>query len=218
MRCPHCLKEIDPGHSHVVLPADHDGYWRVDAVRCPSCRKNTLTLETRTPSRVSVSLLGLPEPWEPVLRFRPLGSGRPPAPEEVRTESPGIAADYEEACEVSHLSPRASAALSRRCLQSILRTRTGVRHADLAVEILEALDKGHLPAELAVDLAAVPRIGNFAGHPAKSSLPGQVCDADPGETELNLDVIEGLFDFYYVQPARLKARRDALEHRLGEPE
>jgi hypothetical protein len=35
-----------------------------------------------------------------------------------------------------------------------------------------------------------------------------------GEAEWLLDVLEGLFDFYFVQPALLKAKRDALNKKL----
>ncbi len=33
---------------------------------------------------------------------------------------------------------------------------------------------------------------------------------EPGEAEWNLDTLEGLFDFYYVQPAKTAARKAAL--------
>jgi hypothetical protein len=39
---------------------------------------------------------------------------------------------------------------------------------------------------------------------------------EPGEAEWTLDVLEILFDFYFVQPARLKAKRDALNKKLAE--
>jgi len=35
-------------------------------------------------------------------------------------------------------------------------------------------------------------------------------DVEPDEAEWNLNVLEQLFDFYYVQPARAKKIRDAL--------
>lgn len=41
-------------------------------------------------------------------------------------------------------------------------------------------------------------------------------DVEPGESEWDLDVLEGLFDFYYVQPAILKEKRAALDKKLGQ--
>jgi hypothetical protein len=45
-------------------------------------------------------------------------------------------------------------------------------------------------------------------------------DVEPQEAEWLLNVLEQLFDFYFVQPARAKAKRDALNAKLkeaGEP-
>ena len=38
---------------------------------------------------------------------------------------------------------------------------------------------------------------------------------EPGEAEWTLDVLDGLFDFYYVQPAVLAARKAALNAKLA---
>jgi hypothetical protein len=113
-------------------------------------------------------------------------------------------------------SPKASAALSRRCLQHLLRAIAGVKHGDLAREIQEVLDGGKLPSQLAESIDAVRNIGNFAAHPVKSGHSGEVVAVEPGEAEWNLDVLEGLFDFYYVQPEVLKKKRAALDKKLAE--
>jgi uncharacterized protein Smg (DUF494 family) len=39
---------------------------------------------------------------------------------------------------------------------------------------------------------------------------------ETGEAEWNLDVLESLFDFYFVQPANLKKKKDALNLKLKE--
>jgi hypothetical protein len=39
---------------------------------------------------------------------------------------------------------------------------------------------------------------------------GEVVPVEPHEAEWNLEVLESLFDFYFVQPASAKARREAL--------
>jgi hypothetical protein len=70
-------------------------------------------------------------------------------------------------------------------------------------------------------LDAVRNIGNFAAHPIKSTASGEVIDVEPGEAEWNLDVLESLFDFYFVQPAALRKKQDALNAKLkeaGKPE
>jgi len=44
---------------------------------------------------------------------------------------------------------------------------------------------------------------------------GQIVDVEPGEAEWNLDVLESLFDFYYVEPARVQSRKAALNAKLA---
>ena len=111
-------------------------------------------------------------------------------------------------------SAKASAALSRRCLQNLLRDHVGVKHSNLDSEIQQVLDSGKLPSHLAEAIDAVRVGGNFAAHPIKSTNTGEIIDVGPGEAEWLLDTLEGLFDFYFVQPATLKRKRDALNAKL----
>jgi len=142
---------------------------------------------------------------------RPKGTARAPLPAEV----PGkFADDYREACLVFADSAKASAALSRRCLQNLIREHAGVKPGNLFDEIQEVLDSGKLPADLADALHAVREVGNFAAHPIKSRNTGEVIDVEPGEAEWQLDTLESLFDFYFVRPAALKAKRDTLNAKL----
>jgi hypothetical protein len=143
----------------------------------------------------------------------PKGVARSPVPPEV---PPGIAEDYKEACLVLSDSPKASAALSRRCLQKLLRQSAGVKPGDLSAEIQQVLDGGKLPSDIAENIDAIRNIGNFAAHPNKSKSTGEVVPVEPHEAEWNLEVLESLFDFYYVQPAKAKARRDALNKKLAD--
>jgi Domain of unknown function (DUF4145) len=108
--------------------------------------------------------------------------------------------DYSEACLVLPDSEEASAALSRRCLQHLLREKSGAKKGDLANEIQQVLDSGKLPTYLAEDLDAIRNIGNFAAHPVKATNSGAIVDVEPREAEWLLNVLEGLFDFYFVQP------------------
>lgn len=148
----------------------------------------------------------------------PKGVSRAPIPPEV---PPGIAGDYEEACLVLSDSPKASAALSRRCLQAILRDKAGTTKKDLNDQIEEVIQAAKIPTHIADGLHAVRNIGNFAAHPMKSTTTGVIIDVEPGEAEWNLDVLELLFDFYFVQPAVAAKRKAELNKKLkaaGKPE
>lgn len=152
------------------------------------------------------------QPKEETFRFvHPKALSRSPIPPEVTGE---FATDYSEACVVLPDSEKASAALSRRCLQHVLREKAGVKKSDLANEIQQVLDSKQLPGYLADDLDAIRNIGNFAAHPMKSTQTGTIIEVEPHEAEWLLNVLEGLFDFYLVQPARAQARRDALNAKL----
>ena len=67
-------------------------------------------------------------------------------------------------------SPKASAALSRRCLQLILRKELGAQGRDLYNEIQWAIQHGNLPSSV-IELLDVPRkVGNEAEDPAPAVL------------------------------------------------
>jgi hypothetical protein len=125
-----------------------------------------------------------------------------------------FAGDYVEACNVLDISPKASAALSRRLLQHILREKAKVKAPNLDQEIQKVLDANMVPSHIAESLDAVRTVGNFAAHPIKSTSSGEVVDVEPGEAEWNLDTVEALFDFYFVQPAKVAAKREALNKKL----
>lgn len=110
-------------------------------------------------------------------------------------------------------SPKASAALSRRCLQHVLRDGAKTKKKDLADQIDEVLPT--LPSHTAGLIDAVRTIGNFAAHPIKSTHTGEIIDVEPGEAELLLDVLEEVFDFYFVKPAETKKKRDAINAKLA---
>ncbi len=87
-----------------------------------------------------------------------------------------------------------------------------MKSKDLYDQIEEVLTK--VPSHIATDLHAVRQIGNFAAHPQKSKTTGLIVDVEEGEADWNLEVLEELFDFYYVQPDVAKKRRDALNAKL----
>jgi hypothetical protein len=87
-------------------------------------------------------------------------------PEEVPKE---IRKDFLEAAAVLSISEKASAALSRRCLQHLLIDR-GYKGKDLNEQIEKAMKD--LPQRITENLDYVRVIGNFAAHPIKSEQTG----------------------------------------------
>lgn len=211
MKCPHCLESFHAEFSKSLLGGntrhliDRDGYWGVRFTICPECQKASIFLQVHSISDTNVVLREI-QVW-------PKGVARSPLPVEVPEK---FAVDYREACLVVGDSAKASAALSRRCLQQLLRDKAGVKPSDLIKEIDEVLASKTLPSDLADAIDAIRNIGNFAAHPLKSTSTGLILDVEMGEAEWLLDALEALFDFYFVRPAQLAAKRDALNKKLAD--
>lgn len=106
-----------------------------------------------------------------------------------------IRQDYEEACLISGLSPKASATLSRRCLQGIIRDFWGISKARLIDEIKEL--QGHIDSTTWQAIDAVRSIGNIGAHMEKNI--NLIVDVDPDEADLLLHLIEVLIEEWYVR-------------------
>lgn len=148
-------------------------------------------------------------PWATIV---PRHAPPRPVPPEVESR---FRSDFSEACLVLPLSPKASAALSRRCLQDLLREKAAVKPGNLIREIDDVVASGTLPSWLSGQLHAIRNVGNFAAHPIKDTGTGEIVDVEPGEAEWMLDLLEQLFDFYFVQPARVEASMKALNEKLA---
>lgn len=202
MKCPHCLVSFHQQFNNAVLRQDDDYAWSAIHSLCPACKKLIVFLVKNHPG--SGASAGS-------FMVYPKGVSRAPLPKDVPDR---YAQDYKEACLVLADSPKASAALSRRCLQALLRTIPKVKPSDLSNEIDEILKSKQLPSHLADAIDAIRVLGNFAAHPIKSTNTGAIVEVEEGESEWLLDVLEGLFDFYFVQPATLQKKRDILNKKL----
>ena len=207
MKCPHCLTSFHEEVHPTLLGEDCTSQWVLRVCTCPDCQRFVISLHERY-ARYTTG--GYAKDRE--FFCYPKAPSRAPLPSEV--PSP-YAEDYAEACLTLADSPKASAALSRRCLQQILRDKAGVKPGNLADEIHQVIDSGKVPSHISESLDAIRNIGNFAAHPIKSKASGEIIDVEPGEAEWNSDVLETLFDFYFVQPELLKKKRAALDAKLS---
>jgi hypothetical protein len=171
---------------------------------CPSCGRVIMILESTKdgPQKEfrQVEILLWPD------------SGLRLVPPEVESEAPSLANDFREATAVFPKSKKAAAALARRCLQFILKEKAGTKTKDLADQIDEVING--LPSELASNVDAIRHLGNFAAHPIKSKSVGEIVEVEEGEAEWLLDVLQDLFDYYYVSPKKAAERRAAINQKL----
>jgi hypothetical protein len=129
-----------------------------------------------------------------------------------------LAGDYREAVAALPVSAKASAALSRRCLQGIL-SSAGYSGKDLAKQIdallAEADASKAIPIALRETVDAIRNFGNFSAHPIDDKTTLQIIAVDSEEAEWCLELVEQMFEHFYVQPAKAAQRKAALNAKLA---
>jgi hypothetical protein len=203
-KCPHCQVAFKAEKGEVYFGKDVDGDWAVAGALCPSCDRLVIYFEQGE----KTSLVGYGGPDLPA--FKPSESRliRPeyvlpePIPKDV---PPEIAKDYREAMMVLAISPNASAALSRRCLQNIIENRSALdiqnfKKDVLYKEITQLIDSKSIANEnVNKMLHAVRQVGNTAAHPINSTNSGLIINVEPREAELTLTVVGQLLWWYYTE-------------------
>jgi hypothetical protein len=112
--------------------------------------------------------------------------------------------DYNEACLIVNYSPKASATLSRRCLQGIIRDFWKVNTGKLVYEIDQIKDRIDPLTLDAID--AVRSVGNIGAHMEEDI--NIILDVEPEEAELLIGLIEILLKDWYI------AKEDKQKHLL----
>jgi hypothetical protein len=129
-----------------------------------------------------------------------------------------IRRDYEEACHVLTLSAKASAALSRRCLQNILNDQ-GYNAKDLSKQIDAIINENDarksLSASLRSTIDAIRNFGNFSAHPIDEKPTLQIIDVEPHEAEWYLEILEEMFEHFCEKPELAAAKKAALNAKLN---
>jgi hypothetical protein len=135
-----------------------------------------------------------------------------------------IANDYKQASKLLSVSAAASAAFSRRCLQTILKSR-GYTKSKLGNQVEDLLKETNpakvVPHYITTRLDAVRNFGTFSVHEIEDRATAEILDVEPGEAEWCLEILEDLIEHYFVRPAAEQAKIDSLNAKLaaaGKPE
>jgi hypothetical protein len=215
--CPHC------GHAATIRDEDisiNDSMLRInnaDGYRCltsrfivcpnPKCRRFTLTATLK-----EVKIVFRPDgagPLDhenlPILRRWDL------IPESKAKTFPNyipkpIIDDYNEAYLIKDLSPKASATLSRRCLQGIIRDFWKVKPGRLAGEIEQIKDSVDIDTWKAID--GVKSVGNIGAHMEEDI--NVIVDVEPKEAQLLVELIEILLKDWYIAREQKKSHLEAI--------
>lgn len=146
---------------------------------CPKCGKTTILFEGLDGDIKNYSTTILP---------KSLAKQFPDyIPKQIRE-------DYEEAYSIVNLSPKASATLSRRCLQGMIHDFWDVHGKNLNAEITALKDK--LSSSEWSVLDSIRQLGNIGAHMEHDI--NLIVDIDPQEAEKLLAVIEHFIEKWYV--------------------
>lgn len=144
-------------------------------------------------------------------RLLPSGSAKP-QPDYIPTP---LREDYLEACLIRDLSPKASATLARRCLQGMIRDFAGIAKGRLVDEIValgKVVDEGKAAQGITHDsveaIDHVRGVGNIGAHMEKDI--DLIVEIDPGEAQALIDLIEMLFEEWYVARHKRQERLDKI--------
>lgn len=219
--CPYCnrAQSVTDTHHHVgqiPVPFSTGADGRVGvfstSVLCanPECKRTVIELSVY-PQFMSSGGRYVEEGASPLFleRVLPRGGARP-QPDYIPKP---LVDDYVEACLIKDLSPKASATLSRRCLQGMIRHFAGINRSRLVDEIKAlrtAVDDGSAPRSIAIEsvdaIDHVRGIGNIGAHMERDI--SVIVDVDPKEAGVLIDLIEMLFREWYVE-------RHSREQRLA---
>ncbi len=113
-----------------------------------------------------------------------------------------IVEDYNEACAIETLSPKASATLARRCLQQVLRDFFAVKPGRLYDELAQIEHSVTPEVWQAVD--SLRQVGNIGAH-AEEDI-NRIVDVEPKEAAELIELIELLIEETYVARDRQQKR------------
>lgn|GEM_PF-115102 len=206
--CPYCNRNCTIGDTDIRLMTaelyispEYEWYHSsLQIIVCPNpeCRQQTISLGVFEYNR-SLQRIGKKTYfWDlkPESRAKPFPDY---IPEQLRN-------DYEEACSIMSKSPKASATLSRRCLQGMIRHFWGIKKPRLIEEIEELKTKVDSTTWDAID--SVRQVGNIGAHMEKDV--NLIIDVDPDEARLLIWLIETLFEEWYITRHEREARMKAL--------
>jgi hypothetical protein len=225
--CPYCghaatIRDDDICSDDSILDIENvEGYRCLTSVFivCPNpeCGRFTLTATLRELESV----------FHPSGSARPVYSNRPIIrqwsliPESKAKSFPSyipkpILDDYGEACLIRDLSPKASATLSRRCLQGIIRDFWGaeIKTGKLAKEIEQLEDKVDDKTWQAID--GVRSVGNIGAHMEEDI--NVIVDVEPNEAQLLVELIEILLKDWYVEREQKRLHLEAIRKLAAEKE
>lgn len=213
-KCPYCSNHsVVDGHSRTDERMDFNNNNKLGAlvlttqsITCknPACREFTITaaLNYSKPAYAGQrrEIGETIQAWtlKPQSLAKPLPEYIPQA----------IRKDYEEACSIVSLSPKASATLARRCLQGMIRDFWEVSGKRNLFEEINAIEhKVDSSVWKAID--AVRTIGNIGAHMEKDI--NIIIEVEKDEADLLIQLIELLLEEWYINRHQREQRLASIQ-------
>lgn len=198
--CPYCNRDCTLGSNDIrfcqndTFLAEGLGYVRgsFKIYICPNreCRKLTIIGYLFSTHGIKEKTIDKLYEWQLVPE-----SNSKPYPDFIPQQ---LRDDYYEACLIRDKSPKASATLSRRCLQGIIRDFWGIKKKRLFDEIAALEEKIDPQAWEAID--SLRKVGNIGAH--MESDVNLIIDVEPEEAGMLIWLIETLFEEWYIDRHR----------------
>lgn len=211
--CPHCgttvtlqTSNVNHGHGSAAIDtaAENEGIsidW--ETTKCPSksCGKFVVDVSVHF-GRMGKYPHGGRNGQVTANADRPVGIGyarfEPRIGVPLSSHVPQVVKDdYEEACLIRDLSPKASATLCRRALQGMIRDFHGVVKGTLHEEL--AAIKTLCDSEMFDAMMGLKGVGNIGAHPEKDI--NLIVDVEEGEVDTLLELLRILDKDWYVARA-----------------
>lgn len=206
LACPRCSAHA---HFEYVARSEHQTrgtIWRFSVYACASCQEPVTLLAVGSMIRLNN---------QPVLdakrvaMIEPRNVLRPPPHQSVPLPWRD---DYVEAASIQSLSPKSAAALLRRIVDGMLREKTA---PSTIFAMVEALRPPLLPDYVWNGLHDLREMGNWSAHPKWSNV-GEIVEVDVDEVSMCFDVVDQMFEHWYVGPWRENARKERLAQRKAD--
>lgn len=194
--CPYCNRDCTLGDADIRYCRDHEwlaedhgyviGNYTIRICPNPNCRKLSISGYLFKSDQHGNAGQRMYE-WQlvPEVNAKPFPDY---IPKQLRD-------DYFESCLIKDKSPKASATLSRRCLQGIIRDFWKIKEKSLFLEI--AALEGKVDATTWEAIDSVRKVGNIGAHMEQDV--NQIVEVEPDEAGLLIWLIETLFEEWYVK-------------------
>ena len=204
MECPYCLKSIAMPHGNFFMGATRQQKIFVTPVRCPACDEISLVVTETSTGAITLQntqarhlQVGMETVFFPGIELNQTQVyPRRMRLQEFQCVSKHVNNDFNEAREVLLISPKASAALSRRCLQAILREKEGISLRTLKDEIDEAISRNIYGKKINKHLDSIRKVGNAAAHPMNSGITGDLVEVQEDHAEFLIRVLLSILEHY----------------------